>query len=284
MENPEYVAYEPPKSKSLRGSKKSESPPPDLLQIPSYADASLKSGQNSPRSIASIKVSDMVDMPFTIRNSPRVGQEFRDNIQTHGVISPPTVRPRSDGRFDIVFGHRRKAATMESGIEEIDCIVRTDLSDLDAYKLALAENSYVSPNCMEIAHFLVKLKSEYSLTQRELALTAGLTEQELPNLLRVYRDEVLREKILAGKLKLNPALELLHLKSTMSGMAIDEWRTFVDERSLRKTSDIRKLVRSRKRGASADVSGQCLSCGGTQSLGWKKVLLCSACAKGKLRI
>jgi ParB/RepB/Spo0J family partition protein len=281
MENPQYVAYEGPKSKRLRGSKKSHSPPPDPLQIPFSILHSLESGQHFLRSIVPIKVSDMVDMPFTIRSSPQVGQEYSDNIKTHGVVTPPTVIPRSDGKFAVVFGHRRKEAALVSGIETIDCIVRTDLSDLDAYKLALAENTYISPNSMELAHFLLKLKSEYSLTQRELARSAALTEQEISNLLRVYRDEVLREKILAGELKLNPALELLHLKSTLPQMTIDGWRAFVDERSLRKTSEIRKLARSRKLDDSGHVGGKCFSCGGRQSLKWKKIRICPECAKGK---
>ncbi|MFI5419765.1 MAG: ParB/RepB/Spo0J family partition protein, partial [Nitrososphaerales archaeon] len=228
-----------------------------------------------------INLSDIVDMPLVIRGNPQVGPTFTRNIRDHGVMNPPTVRPRTDGKYELVCGHRRVLGAREAGQESIQCIVRTDLSDLDAYVLALAENSYLPPNAMELADFLVKMKHQHSLSQRDLAHYAGLTEQELSNLLRVYRDEVLREKILAGELKLNPALELLHLKSTMSAMTIDEWRAFVDERSLRKTSDIRKLVRSRNRGASADVSGQCLSCGGTQSLRWKKVLICSGCREGK---
>jgi ParB/RepB/Spo0J family partition protein len=228
-----------------------------------------------------IKISDLVDMPLIMRSNPQVGPEFAGNIKTQGVISPPIVRPRSDGKFDLVYGHRRKVAAQEAGLDSIDCIVRTDLSDREAYRLAMGENMYLPPNPMDLAVFLWNYKSEYSLTQREVAKDAGLTEQELSNLWRVYRDEVLREMVQIKDIDINPALELLHLKSTLPGMTTEGWRSFVNERSLRKTSDIRKLADSKNAQTSSSADGKCFSCGGTQNLKTRKVRLCPDCA-GKL--
>ena len=48
-----------------------------------------------------------------------------------GVIHPVIVRPKKDGTYEMISGHRRKRACELAGIKEIPAIVR-DMSDEDA--------------------------------------------------------------------------------------------------------------------------------------------------------
>jgi len=213
-------------------------------------------------------------MPLTIRGNPQVGPKFTQNIKDNGILSPPIVRPRSVGKFEIVYGRRRITAAKDLDFDLIDCLVRDNLSDREAYKLALSENMYLAPNPMDFADFLLKFQAEYGLTQRETAIDAGLTEQELCNLFRVYRDKVLRGFVQDGDLYLHPALELLTLRSRLPDMTEKKWRSFVNERSLRKTLDIRIFVQSLNPQKPLSLNRKCFCCGGTEALKNKKVKLC----------
>ncbi|HXQ92798.1 MAG TPA: ParB/RepB/Spo0J family partition protein [Nitrososphaerales archaeon] len=225
--------------------------------------------------LKAIKISDLVDMPLTIRSNPQVSPKFTQNIKDNGILSPPIVRPRSNGKFEIVYGHRRIVGAREAGLDYIDCLVRTNLGDREAYKLALSENMYLPPNPMDLSDFLLKFQAEYDLTQRETAIDAGLTEEQLCNLFRVHRDEVLRDLVRNGDLDLHPALDLLTLRSKLpEKMTMEEWRSFVNERSLRKTLDIRRLAHSLNTQKPLSLDEKCFCCGGTEDLKNKKVRLC----------
>ena len=54
-----------------------------------------------------------------------------DSIEKNKMLEPILVRPKNDGRFEIISGHRRKKANEILGNKEIDCIVR-DMTDEEA--------------------------------------------------------------------------------------------------------------------------------------------------------
>jgi hypothetical protein len=195
------------------------------------------------------------------------------------VISPPLVRRRSDGKNALIFGHRRVGGARATGLKYVGCLVVSDLTDLQASKLVLAENAYRPPNPIEIARYLLAFKDRYSLSQKEVGACAGMTEEALSNLFRVYADEPLRRRVQDGTLKLGPAIEFLTAKSHLAPMSPEQWESFVNKTPLTKTSEIRKLARTRKSEILKHSIVTCLSCGGTDTL--EKVHLCSTC-KGKI--
>jgi hypothetical protein len=166
-------------------------------------------------------------------------------------------------------------------MKQIGCLVTSDLTDLEAAKLVLVENTYVAPNSMELAKYLLAFKNRYSLPQKQVAAYAGMTEETLSNLFRVYADEPLRRRVQDDTLKLGPAIELLAARSSLAPMSREQWASFVDKTPLRKTSEIRNLVRSRKPGVHSHPGVKCFSCGGTDTL--EKVPLCATC-KGRIVI
>jgi ParB family chromosome partitioning protein len=50
------------------------------------------------------------------------------SIAAQGVIEPITVVPLPDGGHQVVAGHRRRAAAIAAGLDEVPCVVRGDLA------------------------------------------------------------------------------------------------------------------------------------------------------------
>ena len=68
--------------------------------------------------------------PFKVRNDEEM-QRTIESIEKYGQITPAVVRPKENGRYELVSGHRRKKACEIARIETLDCIVR-DLTDDEA--------------------------------------------------------------------------------------------------------------------------------------------------------
>ena len=51
-------------------------------------------------------------------------QDTVDSVKQNGVVVPAIVRPRSEGGYEIVAGHRRKLASERAGFTDMPCIVR----------------------------------------------------------------------------------------------------------------------------------------------------------------
>ena len=68
--------------------------------------------------------------PYGIRDDPAM-QDTVDSIKANGVVVPAIVRPRAEGGYEIVAGHRRKLASEQAGFTEMPCIVR-NLTDDEA--------------------------------------------------------------------------------------------------------------------------------------------------------
>jgi len=60
------------------------------------------------------------------------------SIKKHGVLQPPAVR-EIDGKFEIIFGHRRIEAARRAGLKSIEAIIM-QASDGESLSLALIEN------------------------------------------------------------------------------------------------------------------------------------------------
>lgn len=70
------------------------------------------------------------DHPYGIREDQAM-QDTADSVKQNGVVVPAIVRPRAEGGYEIVAGHRRKLASEQAGFTEMPCIVR-NLTDDEA--------------------------------------------------------------------------------------------------------------------------------------------------------
>ena len=63
------------------------------------------------------------DHPFQVRMDESM-QAMANSVKAVGIQTPAVVRPKEDGRYELVSGHRRKMACELAGLEVIPCIVR----------------------------------------------------------------------------------------------------------------------------------------------------------------
>lgn len=76
--------------------------------------------------------------PFQVRDDDEM-DKMVDSIKEYGVMTPAIVRPRQDGGYEIVAGHRRCHASQRAGVETMPCIVR-DMDDDTAIILMVDSN------------------------------------------------------------------------------------------------------------------------------------------------
>ena len=68
-------------------------------------------------------IDDFPNHPFKVRMDESMA-EMADSIKQYGVLVPAIVRKKEDGRYEMVAGHRRKAACELAGKSQIPCVVR----------------------------------------------------------------------------------------------------------------------------------------------------------------
>lgn len=76
--------------------------------------------------------------PFRVASGEEM-EQLKESIREYGVLSPLLVRPRGDGRYEIVSGYRRKAACEALGIIELPVLVR-NMTDDEAVILMVDSN------------------------------------------------------------------------------------------------------------------------------------------------
>ena len=178
------------------------------------------------------EISDFPNHPFKVKQDDDMA-EMVESIKKYGVLVPALVRPKEDGGYEMVAGHRRKFAAALAGIAEIPCIVR-DLSDdeativmvdsnLQREKILPSEKAFAykmkldamkrqagrpsKENCDPLGHNLVGARSAEVLanntadSKTQIQRFIRLTEL-IPPVLEMVDD---------GKIAFRPAVELSYL-------------------------------------------------------------------------
>ena len=85
------------------------------------------------------------DHPFQVRDD----EEMRETIQSvkeYGVIVPAIVRPREEGGYEIVAGHRRKYACEQAGLDTMPVLIRN--LDRDAATIIMVDSNLQRENIL----------------------------------------------------------------------------------------------------------------------------------------
>lgn len=69
------------------------------------------------------EIDDFPDHPFKVKLDEDMDQLVQ-SIKERGIITPVTLRPKEDGRYEIVSGHRRKKACELAGFDTVKAEVR----------------------------------------------------------------------------------------------------------------------------------------------------------------
>lgn len=78
------------------------------------------------------------DHPFRLYEGKRLSGMV-ESIQVHGILNPAIVRKCADD-YEILAGHNSMNATKLAGLKEIPAIVKTDLTDAEAYIYVIETN------------------------------------------------------------------------------------------------------------------------------------------------
>lgn len=82
-----------------------------------------------------------------------------ESISENGVLVPTLVRPKENGKYEMISGHRRKFASELAGLETIPCIVR-ELTDDEATIIMVDSNLQREKILPSEKAFAYKLKME----------------------------------------------------------------------------------------------------------------------------
>ena len=173
--------------------------------------------QNAVKAIAEIAVVDIKPSPFQPRRTfaAEALEELATSIQQHGVLQPIVVRRLPQGGFELIAGESRWRAAQQAGLQTIP-VVQRDVSDREASAFALIENiQRENLNVVEEALGLSRLRSEFDLTQQELADVVGKSRAAIANSLRLLNlGSIARDLLMEGKLDMGHARALLGLAGT----------------------------------------------------------------------
>lgn len=192
--------------------------------------------------VIDIKISDIDDFPDhpfkVIENEDMFN--MRDSIKENGVLVPALVRQKSDGRYEMVSGHRRKYASQLANKETLPCIVR-NLTDDEAVIIMVDSNLQREEILPSEKGFAYKMKLEAlshqgkrnDLTSVQLGpklirsneLLSNDVGESISNIKRYIRLTELIPELLElvdeKQIALSPAVELSFLKDEEQYAVLD---------------------------------------------------------------
>ena len=170
-----------------------------------------------------------VDQLFPFKNHPfKVldDQAMLDTVQSikeHGVLVPAIARPRPEGGYELVSGHRRQHACQLAGIESMPVLVR-NLDD-DAATILMVDSNLQRENILPSERaFAFKLKLE---AMKHQGNRADLTSSQFGTKLENKRaDQLLAEQAGESRNQVQRYIRLTELIPEMLAMVDDRRMAF----------------------------------------------------------
>lgn len=113
------------------------------IQMTSFEDLFQSSENTGPggekvQEIALTELFPFQDHPFKVLDDEAMADTV-ESVKTHGVLIPGIARPRTEGGYELVSGHRRKRASELAGLETMPVIVR-EMDDDEAVLMMVDSN------------------------------------------------------------------------------------------------------------------------------------------------
>ena len=177
------------------------------------------------------KLDDFPNHPFQVRRDEEM-EDLVERVKKVGVIEPIIARPKSNGHYEIISGHRRKLAGKLANLKEIPTIIR-DYNDDEAIIIMVDSNHQRENILPSEKAFAYKMRLEAEkrqgartdLTSSQVATKFKNTAEKIVEKFgdskdTVYRyirltyliKEILLEMVDTKKIAFNPAVELSYLK------------------------------------------------------------------------
>lgn len=153
------------------------------------------------------EISDFPDHPFKVRMDAAM-QEMAESVKQYGVLVPALVRPKQDGGYEMVAGHRRKMAAELAQLPEIPCIVR-NLTDDEATIIMVDSNLQREQILPSEKAFAYKMKLD--AIRRQPGTRTDLTSVPLGQRLGQTSREALADKSPDSNTQIQRYIRLTHL-------------------------------------------------------------------------
>ena len=248
---------EEPKSKAKRGAKTAAAAQEDKITLLPLSE-----------------LHDFPNHPFKVRDDETM-QETTESIRQYGILVPAIVRPREDGGYEIIAGHRRRHGSELAGLSAMPCIVRQMDDDTatilmvdsniqrenilpseraQAYKMKLeairrkagrpakeAEN-LPEENCDQVGHNFDRKRSVEIVADE-----AGESKSQVQRYIRLTElSPELQQMVDEKKIGMTPAVEISYLKPEEQQMLLTAIDSEQATPSLSQAQRMKKLSRDGK--------------------------------------
>ena len=209
----------------------------------------------------------IIDIPIselhTFKNHPfrvEVNDELREmarSILDHGVVTPAIARPRPEGGYELLSGHRRKATCQLAGLETLPTVVR-ELDD-DAATIVMVDSNQQRENLLPSEKaFAYQMKLEAMKHQGKASgqvvqmwsrdeIAADESGRTVQRYIRLtYLLPELLKMVDEGRIAMTPAVELSYLPKKLQEELLDTCEMLDCTPSLSQAVEMKKLAQAGK--------------------------------------
>lgn len=199
------------------------------------------------------------DHPFRVQDDEEMNNAVQ-SISQYGVLTPLIARPRPEGGYEIISGHRRQHAAQLAGLETVPVIVR-DMSD-DAATILMVDSNLQRENILPSERaFAYKMKLEAMKHQgarsdltsthdvsklrsnEKLGAENNQSRETVRRFIRLtYLVPQLLDMVDQKQISLNPAVELSYLNEEQQKAFIEAMDATQNAPSFSQAKKLRKLA------------------------------------------
>ena len=196
--------------------------------------------------------------PFKVLDDESM-QRTVESVEQYGVLSPLIARPRPEGGYEIISGHRRQHAAQLAGLDTLPVIVRN--MDDDAAVLLMVDSNLQRENILPSERaFAYKMKLEALKNQgarsdlTSVQVAPKLSTEKIGEEVGMSKDNVKRyirltnlvpellDMVDEKKIAFNPAVELSYLDEAQQRDFLEAMNDTQNAPSLSQAQRLKKLV------------------------------------------
>ena len=198
------------------------------------------------------------DHPFKVLDDESM-QRTVESVEQYGVLSPLIARPRPEGGYEIISGHRRQHAAQLAGLDTLPVIVRN--MDDDAAVLLMVDSNLQRENILPSERaFAYKMKLEALKNQgarsdlTSVQLAPKLSTEKIGEEVGMSKDNVKRyirltnlvpellDMVDEKKIAFNPAVELSYLDESQQRDFLEAMEDTQNAPSLSQAQQLKKMA------------------------------------------
>ena len=222
-------------------------------------EAQADARQEKVRMISLDELHPFAHHPFKVKDDEAM-QDTVESVKAYGVLVPAIARPREEGGYELVAGHRRHRASLLAGLAEMPVIVR-ELDDDEATIIMVDSNLQRETLLPSERAFAYRMKlgalkhqgerrdltssqvgTKLNRADKLLAEQVGSSRNQIQRFIRLtYLIPSLLDMVDEHKVAFNPAVELSYLTSEEQAALLDAMDSEQSTPSLSQAQRLKKF-------------------------------------------